>query len=160
MPSTFHAKVTRAARQGTASRLPSRRTVAHRAAPETMMTRDTHPSPPRDSNPREGASGPAGSSGRPTVRNTPSSQAPGDSAGSRSGSALGSGSERTGLGDGQVQDSSQGLAGAQGSGGGADRRPAGAPLRSPPDGGEDPRAEPEGDEAGNPPRYRPDEEAS
>jgi hypothetical protein len=125
-----------------------------------MMTRDKHPSPSQDSQAREGASGPAGSGGRPTVRNTPSSQAPGDSAGSRTGSVLGSGAERTGLGDGQVQDSSQGLAGAQGSGGGADRRPAGAPLRSPSGGSEDPRAEPEGEEAGNPPRYRPDEEAS
>jgi hypothetical protein len=143
----------------TASRLPHRRTAAHCAASETMMTRDKHPSPSQDSQTREGASGPAGSGGHPTVRNTPSSQAQGDSAGSRTGSVVGSASERTGLGDGQVQDSSQGLAGAQGSGGGADRRPAGAPLRSPP-GGEDPRAEPEGDEAGNPPRYRPDEEAS
>jgi len=96
---------------------------------------------------------------RPAARNTPSAHAPGDSAGSRAGGALGSASERTGLGDGTVQDSSQGLAGAQGSGGGADRRPAGAPLRSPP-GGANPRAEPEGDSAGTPPPYRPDEEAS
>jgi hypothetical protein len=124
-----------------------------------MMTRDSKSSPssPRA---RDVAPDSASAGDRPAARNTPSSQSPGDSAGSRAGSAVGSASERTGLADGQVQDSSQGLAGAQGSGGGADRRPAGAPLRSPPGGGQDPRAEPEGDEAGNPPHYRPDEEAS
>jgi hypothetical protein len=122
------------------------------------MTRDSKTSP-SSQQARDGASDSASASDRPAARNTPSSQPPGDSAGSRAGSAVGSASERTGLADGQVHDSSQGLAGAQGSGGGADRRPAGAPLRSPP-GGQDPRAEPEGDEAGNPPHYRPDEEAS
>lgn len=96
----------------------------------------------------------------PAARNTPSSQPPGDSAGSRAGSTLGSASDRTGLGDGTVIDSSQGLAGAQGSGGGADRRPAGAPLRSPPGGEDDRGAAAEDDAADGAPRYRPDEEAS
>ena len=94
------------------------------------------------------------------VRNTPSSQPSGDSTGSRAGSTLGSASERTGLGDGTVSDSSQGLAGAQGSGGGADRRPAGAPLRSPPGGEDKGGAGPEDGGPGEPPRYRPEEEAS
>ena len=41
--------------------------------------------------------------------------------GSHGGSVLGSQAESTGLGDGEPGASSQGLAGAQGSGGGADR---------------------------------------
>ena len=48
------------------------------------------------------------------------------SQGSRGGSPLGSQTDRTGMGDGQPAESSQGLAGAQGSGGGADRGPPGS----------------------------------
>lgn len=69
------------------------------------------------------------------VRNTPSSTPPGDSAGSRTGSISPAQAEHTGLADGQPGDtpagqearpgtdgpSSQGMAGAQGSGGGAER---------------------------------------
>ena len=43
------------------------------------------------------------------------------SQGSRAGAPLGSQTHATGMGDGQPQGSSQGLAGAQGSGGGAER---------------------------------------
>lgn len=103
---------------------------------------------------------PSSSERSPSARNTPSSQPTGDSTGSRAGSTLGSASERTGLGDGGVSDSTQGLAGAQGSGGGADRRPAGTPLRSPPSGEDERGVEPDGGGAVEPPRYRPDEEAS
>lgn len=102
---------------------------------------------------------PSGNERTAAARNTPSSQPSSDSTGSRAGSTLGSASERTGLGDGTVSDSSQGLAGAQGSGGGADRRPAGAPLRSPPS-GEEAGAGPEDGGTAEPPRYRPNEEAS
>ena len=70
-----------------------------------------------------------------TVRNTPSSTPPGDSAGSRGGSISPTQSEHTGLADGQPGQepagregrpgtdgpTSQGLAGAQGRGGGAER---------------------------------------
>ena len=101
---------------------------------------------------------PAGRDPNAAARNTPSSQPAGDSAGSRAGSTLGTASERTGLGDGTVQDSSQGLAGAQGSGGGADRRPAGAPMRSPAGAEGDTETEPGTGQ--DEPRYRPDEEAS
>lgn len=114
------------------------------------------PSPRSSERPTSPGSGNAS----PAARNTPSSQPAGDSTGSRAGSSLGSATERTGLGDGTVSDSSQGLTGAQGSGGGADRRPAGAPLRSPPGGEGEPGAEGEDSEAGEAPRYRPDEEAS
>ncbi|HWP18929.1 MAG TPA: hypothetical protein VNO84_07360 [Burkholderiaceae bacterium] len=70
------------------------------------------------------------------ARNTPSSQPPGNSQGSRLGGQGGPQDERTGLADGRPQEGldtgspvkgrehaggSQGLAGAQGSGGGADR---------------------------------------
>lgn len=69
------------------------------------------------------------------IRNTPSSTPPTGSAGSRGGSISPSQSEHTGLADGQPGDtptgrearpgtdgpSSQGLTGAQGSGGGAER---------------------------------------
>lgn len=69
------------------------------------------------------------------VRNTPSSTAPTDSAGSRGGSISPTQAEHTGLADGQPGQepagregrpgtdgpTSQGLTGAQGSGGGADR---------------------------------------
>ena len=48
------------------------------------------------------------------------------SQGSRGGSPLGSQTGRTGMGDDQPAGSSQGLAGAQGSGGGADRGPPGS----------------------------------
>ena len=57
------------------------------------------------------------------ARNTPSSQAGSmQSMGSRGGSAVGSQAERTGMSDGGLAPgaSSQGLTGAQGSGGGAD----------------------------------------
>ena len=74
---------------------------------------------------------PAGRDPSAAARTTPSSQPTGDSAGSRAGSTQGTASERTGLGDGTVQDSSQGLTGAQS--GGGDRRPARAPMRSPAD---------------------------
>ncbi len=55
-------------------------------------------------------------------RNAPSEQRSGTaSQGDRAGSQQGSQTARTGQGDGQSQGSSQGLAGAQGSGGGAER---------------------------------------
>lgn len=107
----------------------------------------------------ERADAPAGRDPSAATRNTPSSQPTGDSTGSRAGSTLGSAGERTGLGDGMVKDSSQGLTGAQGSGGGADRRPAGAPMRSPAGAtNEDTGAAPASGQ--DEPRYRPDEEAS
>lgn len=68
-----------------------------------------------------------------TVRNTPSSTPPGNSAGSRAGATSATQAEHTGLADGAPGDTprearpgtdgptSQGLAGAQGSGGGAER---------------------------------------
>lgn len=51
----------------------------------------------------------------------PAAQQP--SSGARSGNPLGSQSDATGMGDGLPSGSSQGLAGAQGSGGGADQPP-------------------------------------
>ncbi len=48
------------------------------------------------------------------------------SLGSRAGSPIGSEADRTGLGDGAPTGSSQGLTGAQGSGGGAERGPPGS----------------------------------
>lgn len=57
----------------------------------------------------------------PGSRDTPPAQAGTQSMGSRAGSSLGSQTERTGMGDGALApgESSQGLTGAQGSGGGS-----------------------------------------
>ena len=70
----------------------------------------------------EGAT--SGEARAPTAQDTPEQKGlPDDSTGSRGGSVLGSQSGRTGMGDGQPTGSSQGLEGAQGSRGGADRFP-------------------------------------
>ena len=77
---------------------------------------------PADAN--EGAT--AGKAKAPTAQGAPESNGlPDDSEGSRGGSVLGSQSGRTGMGDGHPGQSSQGLGGAQGSGGGAERFPKG-----------------------------------
>jgi hypothetical protein len=146
--------------------LPRRRQAVRATVPvptdqEPMMARDNTTA--KDPSRRTGSTAPddarpLGRDADEAARNTPSSQPPGDSAGSRAGSALGSASGRTGLADGPARDNSQGLTGAQGSGG-ADRGAPGQPTQRTPS-TETPRERPGGDNAGTEPHYRPDEEAS
>jgi hypothetical protein len=72
--------------------------------------------------------GPKAGSSDNAARNTPSEQRGQVSQGSRAGSQAGSQAEGTGMGDGLSQGSSQGLAGAQGSGGGAERGMQQSPM--------------------------------
>ena len=81
---------------------------------------------PGDGNEKASEGATSGEARAPTAQGTPEQKGlPDDSTGSRGGSVLGSQSGRTGMGDGQPTGSSQGLEGAQGSGGGAERFPRG-----------------------------------
>ena len=87
-------------------------------------TGERQPADDRSANASEGAT--AGKAKSPTSQGAPEPNGlPDDSTGSRGGSVLGSQSGRTGMGDGGPKGSSQGLEGAQGSGGGAERFPRG-----------------------------------